>query len=132
MLGVTAPDAVRNVAVAMVENQSDSLAVTWTQAERPGRCNITNNTVSWSLSSTGEPVGNVTLDPNESYIITGLDPWTTYEVCVRAATQGGNGPDGQCQNMTTDEDSKLTFYILFPFDLAYTPVVCIESKTIES
>lgn len=113
----------------MVLDQSDSLAVNWTQAVRPGRCNITSNTVNWYLCSTGEPVGNMTLDPTESYIITGLHPWTTYQVCVRAATQGGNGPDGQCQNRTTDEDSKLTLYLLFPFDWADTTVVSIQSKT---
>ncbi|KAK3880677.1 hypothetical protein Pcinc_014835 [Petrolisthes cinctipes] len=99
-----APGPVSNVLVNMVVNQSDTLDVTWTQAEAPGRCVITSNTVSWSLGDTGVPVDSVPMEPTEIYTITGMDPWTTYLVCVRAVTQGENGPDGQCQKETTDED----------------------------
>ncbi|KAK3880679.1 hypothetical protein Pcinc_014837 [Petrolisthes cinctipes] len=99
-----APGPVSNMLVNMVVNQSDTLDVTWTQAEAPGRCVITSNTVSWSLGDTGVPVDSVPMEPTEIYTITGMDPWTAYLVCVKAVTQGENGPDGQCQEETTDED----------------------------
>ncbi|KAK4315471.1 hypothetical protein Pmani_013386 [Petrolisthes manimaculis] len=99
-----APGPVSNALVNMVVNQSDTLDVTWTQAEAFGRCVITSNTVSWTLGDTGVLVDSVLLEPTEKYTITGLDPWTIYLVCVRATTQGENGPDGQCQKETTDED----------------------------
>ncbi|KAK3880687.1 hypothetical protein Pcinc_014844 [Petrolisthes cinctipes] len=98
------PGAPGDVIVAMAVDRSDSLDVTWTQAEAPGKCDITSNIVSWSPSSAGVPLDTMTLDPTESYTITGLDPWTTYLVCVRASTLGGDGPDAPCVNMTTDED----------------------------
>lgn len=45
--------------------------------------------------------------PTENYTITGLNPWTNYLVCVRAATVGVEGQDAPCVNQTTDQDSKL-------------------------
>lgn len=97
----TAPGPPTNVTVVMEFNQSDRLGVTWIQPI--SRCDITSNTISWSLNSTR-------VTATESYTITGLDPWTTYLVCVSASTEAGDGPYGHCINRTTDEDSKLVKY----------------------
>ncbi|KAK3880688.1 hypothetical protein Pcinc_014845 [Petrolisthes cinctipes] len=97
-----APGPPTNVTVAMVSNHSDRLDVTWIQP--PSRCTITNNTISWSLNSTGDLIHRVTIDANESYAISGLEPWATYLVCVSASTLGGDGPDGHCIKQTTDQD----------------------------
>ncbi|KAK4315462.1 hypothetical protein Pmani_013377 [Petrolisthes manimaculis] len=109
------PDSPSDLVVASVLDQSDSLDVSWTQAVRPGRCDITNNTISWFLNSTGDQVGSMVLDSTESYRITGLDPWTNYLVCVSAATQGGNGPTTPCAKQTTDED---TFKVMLTYTQA--------------
>ncbi|KAK3880700.1 hypothetical protein Pcinc_014855 [Petrolisthes cinctipes] len=98
------PDSPSDLVVASVVDQSDSLDVSWIQAVRPGRCDITSNTISWFLNSTGDQVGSMVLNSTESYRITGLDPWTKYLVCVSAATQGGNGPTTPYVDQTTDED----------------------------
>lgn len=108
---ISVPDAPSNLVVDMLLDQSDSLSVTWAQAESPGRCDITNNVITWSLDSTGVVVDSETYNPTESYTITGLDPWTTYSVYVSAVTQGGKGPDSAPVSQTTDEDSKFTIII---------------------
>lgn len=93
-----------DVNAVKVEDESDSLQITWTQPDT--RCDVTNNTISWSQNSTGDLVDSETIDAAESYMITGLDPWTTYLVCVSASTLGGEGPEGACVIETTDEDGK--------------------------
>lgn len=100
----TAPGPPTNVTAVMELNHSDTLRVTWIQPS--SRCNITSNTISWSLNSTR-------VTATESYIITDLDPWTTYFVCVSASTEAGDGPNGTCIRQNTDEDSKLVKYFFW-------------------
>ncbi|KAK3880697.1 hypothetical protein Pcinc_014852 [Petrolisthes cinctipes] len=86
-------------------NQSDSLAMNWTQAEFQGKCDITGNIITWSASNTGN---QEMIEPTENYTITGLDPWTTYNVCVSAVNLEGQSPFAPCVNQTTDEDKNMT------------------------
>ena len=39
---------------------------------------------------------------NKSYMLVGLNEFTTYNICIRAFTSKGDGPN-RCKNATTDE-----------------------------
>ncbi|KAK4315465.1 hypothetical protein Pmani_013380 [Petrolisthes manimaculis] len=96
-----APGSPTDLHVAMMVNQSDSLAMNWSQAEVQGKCDITGNIVTWSASNTDN---QEMIEPTENYTITGLDPWTTYNVCVSAVNLEGQSSFPPCVNQTTDED----------------------------
>nr|XP_045618997.1 phosphatidylinositol phosphatase PTPRQ-like [Procambarus clarkii] len=103
-----APDPPKSLGAAMVVNESDKLSVNWTQPDDPGPlCPVTRYTVTWYLASTQELVDQTT-NSDTTLTISDLEAWTSYTVCVAAATEQNSiykySPPS-CTNATTDQDT---------------------------
>lgn len=96
-----APSCPTHVNISQVDGQPDALNVTWTQATAFGHCNVTSNTVTWWLASSGDLVGNKTIPATVQVTLDGLQPSTTYSVGVSAAVNDVSGLTSECVNRTT-------------------------------
>nr|XP_045618771.1 receptor-type tyrosine-protein phosphatase F-like isoform X2 [Procambarus clarkii] len=103
-----APDPPTSLGAVMVYNKSDKLSVNWTHPDDPGPlCPVTRYNVTWYLASTQELVDQTTTS-DTTLTISDLEAWTSYTVCVAAATEQSSiykyAPPS-CTNATTDQDT---------------------------
>ena len=86
---------------------STAISLTWSEPLHPYGI-ITSYTITYDDSS-GTPV-SVIVDARdtESYLISGLDEFTTYELFINASTRIGSGPAAEL-TVTTNPSRKIFF-----------------------
>lgn len=91
-----------SVTLAAVDDNAHQLDVSWTLSADIGRCPGYYK-VTWDGIQTGEDV----VQDTTRYTITGLETWTTYDVCVDSGETSDSLFDRpKCATGKTAEDGK--------------------------